>query len=87
MSTSTRAAELLPAKELKWLQRIASASKGGGMYPGEREDFIPPKVRNALERKGLIERFIPHNPVHKERFVTTFGGEYLLKSTPTRDQI
>jgi hypothetical protein len=58
----------------KWLELIALASKGSGMYAGERADLIPPSVALRLQRDGFVYLNIPHNPVHKERLTITSDG-------------
>jgi hypothetical protein len=70
---------MLTNKEKKWLLRIRDASRGSGMYPGEYVEFVPAKVQRSLLSKGLIGSFIPHNPVHKERLVTTHKGDELAR--------
>lgn len=48
------------------------------MYPGGRYDLAPVQHRK-LERMGLVEPFIPHNPIHKERVTITDKGRAVLK--------
>lgn len=63
-------ARSLSKRELRLLYLADSSS---GMYPGVQLDLAPKrflKLRNA----GLIYEFVPHNPVHKYRAVTTDKG-------------
>ena len=74
----------LTAKQEKWLRFIAGASKIGdrALYAGAHADFIPAKVRRALQDARLIESEFPHNPVHKERVVITdIGREALARGS------
>lgn len=54
-------------------------SPGVGMYPGIRQDLVPGKVTESLRKLGLIDHFVPHNPVHKDRWVITPAGRAALK--------
>lgn len=72
---------MLSKKERRWLGHIRLATDGGGMYPGEHWDFIPNRVRHSLWRKGFIQSFTPHNPVHKERATITPAGRQALQES------
>jgi hypothetical protein len=70
---------LLSKKQRKWLEHIDLASKASsGMYRGERCDFVPFKAASVLEKHGFVSLEIPHNPVHKERWVITDEGRAAL---------
>lgn len=70
---------LLSPKARKWLDLIAVSSRpSGSMYRGQIVDLVPPKFARAFERSGWVDREIPHNPVHKERFVITEAGRAAL---------
>lgn len=63
-----------------WLKTIEMCSATGGMYPGVQQDVVPNNPAKHLHRDGYIEGFIPHNPVHKERWVITAAGRAALAS-------
>jgi hypothetical protein len=44
------------------------------MYRGAPCDFVPFKAASVLEKHGFVTLEIPHNPVHKERWVITHEG-------------
>lgn len=68
----------LGAKLLKTLERVRTATDyTGGGYPGCHADESPAQFRR-LRTRGMIENFIPHNPVHKERVVITDKGRDAL---------
>ena len=63
------------AKDRKWLELIALASKPSrSMYRGERIDIIPDSVVHRLCRDGFAYIAIPNNLVHKDRVVITDAG-------------
>jgi len=67
------------------LERIAKASeRSAGAYPGVSTKLVSTKRANALHREGLITTFIPHNPVHDERWVITREGIDALKEMEGR---
>lgn len=66
-------------QQRKWLDLVRLASNASRGSPGEREDLVPSKVARWMERSGYVDRVIPHNPVHKERFVITDAGLDALK--------
>lgn len=57
-----------------WLSTIRLCSDGGGMYPGLRVEMLPNAPAKRLREFGYIELFIPHNPVHKDRWIITPEG-------------
>ncbi len=61
----------------QWKRLQRAASDGLGMYPGDQWENAP-KQYLALEKMGLVHRYIPHNPVHKERAVATEKGLSML---------
>lgn len=71
----------LGKKARKTLEHIKLCSNGGGMYPGVRTEDVSFKVGSRLHREGLIRYFIPHNPVHKERWIITDAGLDALNET------
>lgn len=60
------------------LLALAAAGPGSGLYPGIQWDFAPRRF-TKLSNLGLVERYTPHNPVHKERAVITQAGREALK--------
>jgi hypothetical protein len=69
----------LSKKHRKWLEHIELASKASsGMYRGAPCDFVPFKAASVLEKHGFVTLEIPHNPVHKERWVITDDGRAAL---------
>lgn len=67
-------------KQRLWLERIRSASDGGGgMYSGERVDFVPDKIVRWLDQNGFVDWVMPHNPSHKERIKITYEGRKALE--------
>jgi len=56
-----------------------------GMYPGGRYDLAPAQ-HSRLERMGLVEPFIPHNPVHKERVTITLKGRSVLEENGVQSE-
>ena len=69
----------LSEKQLKALSSIRSSTDVYVIHPGLQQDFISSKVSEFLHRAGMIESFIPHNPVHKERWVITTSGRAALR--------
>jgi hypothetical protein len=71
---------VLGNKLVKRLRMITEFTKRyGGMYPGVHWDEAVGQ-HAKLERHGLITRYLPHNPVHKDRAVVTdYGREYLAR--------
>lgn len=68
-------------KDRKWLTEIQQLTDhSGGMYPGMHYDLLPPTVAQRLG--GFIETYIPHNPIHKDRFIITEKGRAALQETP-----
>ncbi len=67
-------------KQRKWLELVDMASRGSGMYAGERVDVLPPKVARWMEEAGYVYRVVPHNPVHKERLAVTEAGRAALRA-------
>lgn len=55
-------------QQRKWLDLVRMSKDG------QREDLIPPKVARWMERSGYVDRRIPTNPSHYERFVITSAG-------------
>lgn len=74
----------LSPKELRAL-KLADSANSGGLYPGIQWDFARKRFAR-LRRLGLVEFFYPHNPVHKERALTTNLGRLVLEaaSEPVR---
>ena len=70
-------------KDLKWLESIRSASDGGGMYPGTPCDLVPDGPARRLYSMGLIQTFIPHNSIHKERWEISNEGRAALAAAKT----
>jgi len=66
-------------QQRRWLKTISDCSSGGGMYPGVHADFVPNNPARHLERDGYIELYMPHNPVHKDRWVVTEKGREALR--------
>lgn len=69
--------QVIRKKDLKWLQHIGMSCTT--MYDGLRVDFLPSGPAHRLYSKGLIRTEIPHNPVHKERWVLTERGQEVLQ--------
>lgn len=64
-------------KDKKWLEQIKVLTDAhGGMYPGMTQDRLPHTVARRLG--CCIESYIPHNPIHKERWVITNEGRKAL---------
>jgi hypothetical protein len=65
----------------KWLETVEICSRpGSGMYRGIQCDVVPSSPALKLERAGFIERFMPHNPVHKDRWIITEEGRAALRA-------
>ena len=56
-----------------------------GMYPGSHYDSASAQ-HSKLERMGLIEPFIPHNLVHKERVTITDKGRTVLEENGIKER-
>lgn len=69
----------LTAKQIKALSAIRSSTDGFTLYPGLQKHLISSKVGASLWRAGLVDNFIPYNPVHKERWVITPAGRRVLQ--------
>lgn len=77
---------VLRKNDRKWLESIRLATDSHvGMYPGCRVDHVPDSVAHRLRtRRGvLIEKFFPHNPVHKRRWTITRKGRRVLAEDAT----
>lgn len=67
-------------KALRALERIQTATDSlASMYPGEPNKFVSWKIASGLRKRGYIQTFIPHNPVHHERWVITERGRAALE--------
>lgn len=72
-------------KDRQWLERIRLESDSlGGMYAGMRADHLPSGPANRLYKGGYIVREIPHNPVHKDRWLITYQGRKALENAHAR---
>lgn len=81
MSVENRSAETrrIHPKLHKRLEGLLLYCNGStGMYPGDHWDSAS-KQYSQLERMGLVETFVPWNPVHKTRAVITDAGRAYLK--------
>jgi len=78
-AVGARTVGVMRAKDRKWLEHIETSSRiGSGMYPGTPCDFVPNGPANRLYRLGYISTFLPHNPVHKERWIISDEGRAAL---------
>lgn len=65
-------------KDRKWLEFIEKCK--AGMYPGVQCDMIPDGPAGRLRRDGMIEIYVPHNSVHKDRWTITTQGLAALEA-------
>ena len=63
----------------KWLELAATRPAGGG-YPGVQWDMCETAFERLLQL-GLVERWTPHNPAHKDRAIATDAGRAKLETT------
>ena len=69
-------------QQRNWLKTIEMCSgPSSSMYPGLQTDAVPSNPARHLESDGYIERYVPHNPVHKDRWVITDTGRAALRQT------
>jgi hypothetical protein len=62
-------------KDRKWLLLCDGQA---GMYPGIQQDVVPRSTASRLVHEGLIRAYMPHNGVHKDRWVITDAGRSAL---------
>jgi hypothetical protein len=66
-------------RDRNWLTTIRLATDStGGMYPGLQADALPSGPAKRLRDAWYIELFVPHNPVHKDRWTITPTGRAAL---------
>jgi hypothetical protein len=67
----------LSPKAMDWLKLAAADSYG---YPGIQWEMAP-KAFRQLQSMGLVESWLPDNPVHKRRAVATQQGREMVGRT------
>lgn len=80
---STKAMSMaLNKQQRNWLKTIEmSSAPSMSMYPGMHTDAVPNNPARHLEADGYIERYVPHNPAHKDRWVITDAGRRALRQS------
>lgn len=58
--------------------RLAAMTGAGGDYTGAQWGMAPTTFAK-LQKRGMVERRSPHNPIHKDRAVITEAGRTLLE--------
>jgi hypothetical protein len=66
-----------PALSKQHAKLLRLAAGIGPMYPGTQWDLAPAQF-TKLSRRGLVDDYQPHNPVHKQRAVITAEGRQAL---------
>lgn len=68
-------------KDRRWLERVRVYSDGtSSMYRGIECDRLPLSTTHRLYALGYIVSMVPHNTVHKERWVISVEGRAALSS-------
>lgn len=66
-------------KQRYWLEiALSQIDNPPGMYPGVTVESAPGQFRKLIAR-GLVEEYVPHNPVHKRRAIITDLGRAALR--------
>jgi len=69
----------LSKKLLKTLRMVRNwTDEYSGMYPGVSWKLAPAQLYK-LEKRGYVEHFYPHNPIHDNRAIITDAGRAALK--------